>query len=59
MNVCIIKLNNWHARITKEVLKHGKALYCEKPMVHKISEGLGVVEAQRASSKVMQVAVSG
>jgi predicted dehydrogenase len=47
--------DHWHARITKEALKKGKAVYCEKPMVHKISEGMGVVEAHRASNKTMQV----
>ncbi|HEV8286606.1 MAG TPA: Gfo/Idh/MocA family oxidoreductase [Chitinophagaceae bacterium] len=47
--------DHWHARITKEALKKGKAVYCEKPMVHKISEGMGVVEAQRASNKTLQV----
>jgi len=47
--------DHWHARITKEALKKGKAIYCEKPMVHKISEGLGVVDAHKASGKVMQV----
>ena len=41
--------------ITKEALKKGKAVYCEKPMVHKISEGLDVVDAHKASRKVMQV----
>jgi predicted dehydrogenase len=47
--------DHWHARITKEALKKGKAVYCEKPMVHDISEGLGVVEAYKASKKIMQV----
>jgi predicted dehydrogenase len=47
--------DHWHARITKEALKKGKAIYCEKPMVHKISEGLDVVQAHKASGKVMQV----
>jgi predicted dehydrogenase len=47
--------DHWHARITKEALKKGKAIYCEKPMVHKISEGLDVVQAHQASGKVMQV----
>jgi predicted dehydrogenase len=47
--------DHWHARITKEALKKGKAVYCEKPMVHKISEGHGVIEAQKTSNKVMQV----
>ena len=45
----------WHARITKEALKKGKAVYCEKPMVHKISEGLGVIAAQKATGKILQV----
>src|SRR6185436_14857453 len=47
--------DHWHARITKEALKKGKAVYCEKPMVHKISEGMSVVDAHKASTKVMQV----
>jgi predicted dehydrogenase len=47
--------DHWHARITKEALKKGKAIYCEKPMVHKISEGLDVVQAHKASGRVMQV----
>ncbi len=53
--IIIATSDHWHARITKEALKKGKAIYCEKPMVHKISEGLDVVEAHRASGKVMQV----
>lgn len=53
--VIIATSDNWHARITKAALQKGKAVYCEKPMVHKISEGLEVVEAQRASKKTMQV----
>ncbi len=47
--------DHWHARITKETLKKGKAIYCEKPMVHKITEGMSVVDAHKASNKVMQV----
>ena len=47
--------DHWHARITKEALTKGKAVYCEKPMVHKIEEGMGVVETHRASHKTMQV----
>jgi predicted dehydrogenase len=53
--VIIATSDNWHARITKEALKKKKAVYCEKPMVHRISEGLGVIEAHRASKQVMQV----
>jgi predicted dehydrogenase len=53
--IIIATSDHWHARITKEALKKGKAVYCEKPMVHEISEGLGVVEAYKASKKIMQV----
>jgi len=53
--VIIATSDNWHARITKEALKKGKAVYCEKPMVHQIAEGMSVVETQRATKKIMQV----
>ncbi|HTQ27804.1 MAG TPA: Gfo/Idh/MocA family oxidoreductase [Puia sp.] len=53
--VIIATSDHWHARIATEAMKKGKAVYCEKPMVHKVSEGMGVVESQRATRKVMQV----
>ena len=53
--VIIATSDHWHARITKEALQKGKHVYCEKPMVHFINEGLGVIEAQKASKKIMQV----
>jgi predicted dehydrogenase len=53
--IIIATSDHWHARITKEALKKGKAVYCEKPMVHEISEGAAVVEAYKASGKIMQV----
>ena len=53
--IIIATSDHWHARITKEALKKGKAVYCEKPMVHKIDEGMSVVEAHKASNKTMQI----
>jgi len=53
--IIIATSDHWHARITKEALKKGKHVYCEKPMVHKITEGMSVVEAQKASTRIMQV----
>jgi len=53
--VIIATSDHWHSRITIEALKKGKAVYCEKPMVHKIEQGMGVVEAHKASGKTMQV----
>lgn len=53
--VIIATSDNWHARITIDALKSGKAVYCEKPVVQKISEGLPVIAAQKNSGKPMQV----
>ena len=53
--VIIATTDCWHSRITKDALAKGKAVYCEKPMVFKISEGPGVIEAQKKSGKVLQV----
>ncbi|MEO8111699.1 MAG: Gfo/Idh/MocA family oxidoreductase [Ginsengibacter sp.] len=53
--VIIATSDQWHARIAKAALEAGKHVYCEKPMVHYISEGMSVVNAQKVSKKVMQV----
>ncbi len=47
--VIIATTDLWHARITKEALQKGKHVYCEKPMVHRISEGMGVVKGARCN----------
>ncbi|QNF34950.1 Gfo/Idh/MocA family oxidoreductase [Adhaeribacter swui] len=53
--VIIAPSDNWHARMTIDALNKGKAVYCEKPMVQKISEGLPVIEAQKKSGKPLQI----
>jgi predicted dehydrogenase len=53
--VIIATADSWHNKICIDALKKGKAVYCEKPMVHKIEQGWEVVNAQKAANKVMQV----
>jgi predicted dehydrogenase len=53
--IIIATSDNWHARIAIEAMKSGKAVYCEKPIVQKISEGLPVIAAQKSTGKPMQV----
>ncbi|HEX2535834.1 MAG TPA: Gfo/Idh/MocA family oxidoreductase, partial [Chitinophagaceae bacterium] len=53
--VIIATSDNWHARIAEDALKAKKAVYLEKPMVHRISEGLPLIKAQQAAGKVLQV----
>ncbi|CAG4993968.1 Inositol 2-dehydrogenase/D-chiro-inositol 3-dehydrogenase [Dyadobacter sp. CECT 9275] len=44
-----------HSQIGIEALKAGKAVYCEKPMVHKIEQGHDMIKAAKASKKTFQV----
>lgn len=53
--VIIATGDHWHARIAMDAMNQGKAVYCEKPMVHKISEGLPVVDVQKKTGRVLQV----
>ncbi|MBS1948274.1 MAG: Gfo/Idh/MocA family oxidoreductase [Bacteroidetes bacterium] len=53
--VIIATADLWHSRISIDAMNKGKAVYCEKPMVHKISQGLEVIAAQQRTKKTMQV----
>jgi len=53
--VIIATPDHWHAQITKEALAAGKDVYCEKPMVHDISEGKVVIDAQHSSGRILQI----
>jgi len=53
--VVIATSDNWHSRIATEAMNAGKAVYCEKPMVHLLSEGPGVIETHNKTKKTMQV----
>jgi predicted dehydrogenase len=53
--VIIATSDNWHARISMDAMNAGKSVYCEKPMVHKISEGYEVIATRDKTKKTMQV----
>lgn len=53
--VIIATGDHWHARIAKDAMNKGKHVYCEKPMVHKIEEGLPVINVQQQTKKIMQI----
>ena len=44
--------DHWHAIITIEACKHGKDVYCEKPLCLTIREGRAMVEAVRRYGRV-------
>ena len=45
----------WHARMSIDAMKAGKAVYCEKPMVRLVDEGAQVIAAQKETQAVFQV----
>jgi predicted dehydrogenase len=53
--IVIATSDNWHARVAIEAMNSGKAVYCEKPVVQKLSDGLPVIQARNKTNKPMQV----
>jgi len=53
--VIIATSDHWHDHISMEAMQKGKAVYCEKPMVHHINEGWPVIKVQQQTNAIFQV----
>ncbi len=57
--VIIATSDHWHNRIAIDAMKKGKAVYCEKPMVHHLDQGQEVIRVQKETKAVLQVGSQG
>ena len=53
--VIIATPDHWHPQITIDAMKAGKDVYCEKPMIQQVSDGQAVVDAEKATRRILQV----
>jgi predicted dehydrogenase len=47
--------DHWHKQASVDAMRAGKDVYCEKPMIHLYSDGPEMIEASRATGKILQV----
>src|SRR2546423_8213736 len=57
--VVVATPDHWHSRIVLDAIAAGKDVYCEKPMTYRASEGLEIINAARAASRIVQVGSQG
>ena len=54
---CIVAAvpDHWHKQIVVDACNHGKDIYCEKPMTHRVEEGFEIIEAEHKNSRIVQI----
>ena len=55
--VTIATPEHWHAKATIDAMDAGKAVYCEKPMTHSITDAQKVMKKQKETGLALQIGV--
>src|ERR1700704_2945177 len=53
--VIVATTDHWHREVAVDAMKAGKDVYLEKPMVQSLDEGKVLIDAARATNKILQV----
>jgi predicted dehydrogenase len=53
--VIVATPDHWHARIATDAMRAKKAVYLEKPMIHHLEEGPGLIEVEKETGQVLVV----
>src|SRR5579884_2218808 len=53
--VIVATPDRWHRRISVDAMLAGKDVYCEKPMVQHVDDGLPVIETARKTGRIIQI----
>lgn len=57
--VMIVTPDHWHRQMVLDALKAGKDVYCEKPLTYRSSEGVEIIQAARATGRIVLVGSQG
>jgi len=53
--VVVATPDHWHAPMVIDAVRAGKDVYVEKPLAHRIQEGFDMIDAVRATKRIVQV----
>lgn len=47
--------DHWHKQVSVDAMKAGKDVYCEKPMIHRYSDGPEMIATARQTNRILQI----